>query len=450
MGEIANYKINGVDIYGLKNEFSSSPILMEAFAPNDWVTEDESEEDAGYLGFKTTREIAVERLDAQGFTLRRSIDALRAAAHELRDYMASPKDDPDEEDTEWLYLDDYGSRIEWDEIFPVLEDDEATVSGYAQVLKSHLDTEKTWFPSIVEHGTVIAPVNALAKRLLSCEAHSVLWASPFFPEDIAPEFILRICLESAPGGSTVEYDCTHPLRYWDESLEDQLWAYLNRTTFSPAAQTIVLTEGETDDRFLGYGFELLRPNVKHLFRFFDCHNGAEPERSAAALQKLCASMASAGLQEKFLFLFDNDAVGNSSLQKTPADMPENMKAMPLPELEVANDYPTFGPNGLARANVNGRAVSIEFFLGVDSLKNGDGELRPIVWNEFHSGTYQGSFAKDDKKEIQQSFEQAVQDAREHGIASSKHDWGPMEYLLDTLIESASKLNGPAINYQRLF
>ena len=48
----------------------------------------------------------------------------------------------------------------------------------------------------------------------------------------------------------------------------------------------------------------------------------------------------------------------------------------MPDIELANNYPTIGPNGEEYMNINGRACSIELFLGKDVLSE-DGKYIPV-------------------------------------------------------------------------
>ena len=94
---------------------------------------------------------------------------------------------------------------------------------------------------------------------------------------------------------------------------------------------------------------------------------------------------------------DNDAVGRDALRQLEnTRLPPNIGVMTLPELAVANRYPTLGPLGKLSGNVNGLAVSIEFFAGEQLLMEaGGGEPDPVVWGSYISGlkTYQGELSR---------------------------------------------------------
>jgi hypothetical protein len=71
-------------------------------------------------------------------------------------------------------------------------------------------------------------------------------------------------------------------------------------------------------------------------------------------------------------------------------LPDNIKVTCLPDIAIASRYPTIGPQGTHDLDVNGRATSIELFLGRHNLTM-DGTLIPIVWANFVSRVdrYQG-------------------------------------------------------------
>ncbi len=64
------------------------------------------------------------------------------------------------------------------------------------------------------------------------------------------------------------------------------------------------------------------------------------------------------------------------------DIPVNFKVLTLPSIELAEDYPTIGPSGLANLNINGTACSIEFFLGKDVLLDDEGIFEPVIWTQY--------------------------------------------------------------------
>lgn len=87
-------------------------------------------------------------------------------------------------------------------------------------------------------------------------------------------------------------------------------------------------------------------------------------------------------------------------------LPENILAVRLPDIELAKENPTIGPQGFHLVNVNGRAASIELYLGRTTLTL-NGELRHVRWTSYNKSvrTYQGEVEANG--EIQHDFLQAL-------------------------------------------
>lgn len=202
---------------------------------------------------------------------------------------------------------------------------------------------------------------------------------------------------------------------------------------------IVLAEGKTDDDYIRKSLKLLFPDVCHMFKFFDYRSDAQPERNSSALAKFCNAIVSLNLQEKFIFLFDNDAAGKEGLRKTPTHLPANMKAITLPGLPFAANCPTISPDGPSHSDIDGRAVAIEFLLGDDALTRSDGSYCPVEWTGREGGAYQGKLEGDGKQNAQRIFEKAIEESLFNGEPSPGYDWEKMIQLLTHIINTAVSL-----------
>ena len=76
----------------------------------------------------------------------------------------------------------------------------------------------------------------------------------------------------------------------------------------------------------------------------------------------------------------------------------------LPDIELAKSYPSDGPQGKHMVDVNGRAASIELYLGKHNLTDPQGKFIPVKWGgrAGKSGEYQGEI--NGRGEIQKRFE----------------------------------------------
>ncbi|HEY2541077.1 MAG TPA: HEPN/Toprim-associated domain-containing protein [Stellaceae bacterium] len=137
----------------------------------------------------------------------------------------------------------------------------------------------------------------------------------------------------------------------------------------------LLTEGVTDSRILSVSLSEFYPEARDIYSFVD-FEGFKVEGGASPLVRLLRGFAGAGLTDRYIAIFDNDAAGHEALASLKIiALPSNIRAITLPDLEFARDYPTIGPTGKVSADISGAAVSIESFLGRDALIR-DGELRP--------------------------------------------------------------------------
>lgn len=115
----------------------------------------------------------------------------------------------------------------------------------------------------------------------------------------------------------------------------------------------------------------------------------------------------AGIRNRIIALYDNDSAGLSEIKVLKnIPIPSNVRIMHLPDLEMCLHYPTIGPGGSSIDNINGRACSIEMFLGKDILKK-SGEYEPVRWKSYIDkvDAYQGEIVS--KSEVLKQFKLKV-------------------------------------------
>jgi hypothetical protein len=191
----------------------------------------------------------------------------------------------------------------------------------------------------------------------------------------------------------------------------------------------LLTEGVTDSRILSASLNEFYPEARDLYSFVD-FEGFKVEGGASPLAKLLRGFAGAGLTDRYVAIFDNDAAGHEAfaLVKSVA-LPPNIRAMTLPDLEFARNYPTIGPTGKVNTDINGSAVSIETFLGRDALIR-DGKLRPVRWSQWNNGAkrYQGEI--EGKHEVCERYLAAIKEIKNPKVLRRK--FADMDALLCTI------------------
>ncbi|MEA2839873.1 MAG: hypothetical protein QOF41_1203 [Methylobacteriaceae bacterium] len=124
---------------------------------------------------------------------------------------------------------------------------------------------------------------------------------------------------------------------------------------------LIATEGSSDTHILNRAFQLLRPAIADFFRFIDVRDG-HPFSGTGSLVKFAEGLAKIDVQNRTIFLLDNDAEGVSAFRKIDKMiLPLNMRALTLPTLDAFENFPTIGPEGEQTADINGRAAAIECY-----------------------------------------------------------------------------------------
>ncbi len=199
-----------------------------------------------------------------------------------------------------------------------------------------------------------------------------------------------------------------------------------------AAPTIVLTEGSSDATVLQSAVDLLRPHLTGFITFMDY--SASPAGGVDGVVKGLRAFAAAGVGNRVIGLLDNDTAGKEGMRQIGLNpLPARMKAVQLPPLELATNYPSLGTEGLVSKDINGSAVSIELFMGEDVLRDHNGLLTPVQmgsWNEQHK-QYQGAITA--KADIKRKFFDKV-DAAKKG-AFKPEEWRDLDDLLGYIVGS---------------
>lgn len=161
---------------------------------------------------------------------------------------------------------------------------------------------------------------------------------------------------------------------------------------------LILTEGKSDTKILSAAIDAMYPEYADLFQFVDFEEFSI-SGGASMLSQMVKAFAGVRSRQHILALFDNDTAGIVEQLKVAKvkTLPPNIRTMLLPDIALAEDYPTIGPEGERNMNVNGAASSIELFLGRSSLTDDDGTLHKIRWTNWNSqiDCYQGAMENKD-------------------------------------------------------
>lgn len=143
--------------------------------------------------------------------------------------------------------------------------------------------------------------------------------------------------------------------------------------------------------------------------------------------KFAEGLAKINVQNRVLFVLDNDAEGVDGLARIEAlGMPANMRALTLPTLPALSAIPTLGPEGAGIADINGRAAAIECYLDLAAGGAPDPVVRWSNWKR-SIGTYQGTLEAED-----------VYARAFHAHASEpSYDTSKLMAVVDEIVEAAA-------------
>ena len=217
-------------------------------------------------------------------------------------------------------------------------------------------------------------------------------------------------------------------------LVDAGWASVS--DFAAGAsrtQTIlVATEGTTDSRILQRAFSTLRPDIADFFRFVDVDE-RHPFSGTGNLVKFAEGLVRIDIQNKVLFILDNDAEGVDALKRLKdLQMPPNMRAILLPDHDAFRSFPTIGPEGTRKSDINGRAAAIECYLDLRLPNYGP----PVVrWSNYKKDidAWQGAL------EYKETYMRHFLEQAPETLGNGGYDTAKLEWVLDAITTQATLL-----------
>lgn len=246
---------------------------------------------------------------------------------------------------------------------------------------------------------------------------------------------LRLLLEVCGVSDELVYDLTDlHLGGWVDGTDDLVEhaEEIISDGFDISRRVIVLTEGNSDRWILERSLKLLYPHISDYFRFLD-FEGARIGGGAGSLANIVKAFAGAGIINRIIALFDNDTAAKSAINTLNLiSLPDNIVVLQYPAIDLANNYPTIGPTGLANINVNGLAGSIELYLGTDVLTDHDGNLSPVQWQGYDTklGKYQGEIL--DKGNLLKKFDNKVSICEADASKVLEYDWTGIKAIVDEM------------------
>jgi hypothetical protein len=356
----------------------------------EFTEKDEDGEDREYVVYENTAKNIKQRLDVMGFSLHNIEKA-------IQDNIPSFMEDEYEDKNKF-------TRKEKEVLTSSLLSDwiSACDTLYHAPLKSVFDMDiEKWD---IEKEQRLKQLPVLAKVMLGNDPYGWIQC---FPGDLRAAF--RLCLENRDNDLLVRVDVSEAVGWsygeGEKICSDAIKSFSDG--FAHAEKIIILTEGPIDTWILNKSLESLYPHLKDFYSFIDFSNfkvdGGFPNRVANVKM-----LAGSEILNRVIALFDNDTAGLEACNiLSKVSMPDNIKVLRLPDIEIAKSYPTIGPTGLMNFDINGKACGIEMFLGADVLKDDKNNFLPVVWGGYNAkiGQYQGKVEQ--KEEIQKKFKKKV-------------------------------------------
>lgn len=208
----------------------------------------------------------------------------------------------------------------------------------------------------------------------------------------------------------------------------------SRESFQPGARRgqkiLIATEGASDARIIRRALDILRSDVADFFNFVDVE-----ERhhfwGTGNLVKFAEGLFRIDIQNKVLFVFDNDAEGVDAYRKLEAlNLPPNMRSMLLPSLDEFRNFPARGPEGVSVSDINGRAAAIECYLDLNLPSYPPAQ---VLWSNYKKeiDAWQGAL------EFKDTYQHHFYKQSPETLRAGPYDASKLLKLLDALIAEAA-------------
>ena len=418
MGSYCELYINDCEVFSSKSYVVSE--VMTLFRENDKnsstkiIIEDDEEHEEAVIEYQASAKAVKQRLDIMGFSLKYVIaDFESMRANKILELSECVAESPEGYWQEELTLYQKSTFKNYLEAFEVITD-----SGIHPVyyLQKNPDSSK------------------LIQSILSDNYEDFYWAFPC--SDIRCFF--RAIIEITPEESIVRQDISELVSSGYYELDDNVCenALHELTSAYPSnSKIIVLTEGKTDKEVLEQSLKLLYPHLHEYYSFMDF--SFLPPGGAGNLVNLLKSFSGAGITNKVLALFDNDTAAFSAVQSLNSiQLPDNIKVLHYPDIDLTQKYQTIGPNGTSIQNINGLACSIELYFGEDILKE-NGKFIPVQWKSLDArvNKYQGEIQN--KDQLKKKFMSKLKNCQTNPSTINSNEWKDIDKILRCIFAATS-------------
>ena len=427
MGSYTELSVSGYPIVSSKSY--AIPTVMTIFRETDkrvfqrrvsernpvvWgVTPPEEDDDERAVTYECVVGNVSDRLDVMGFTIKRCRDDFeRIRVEQIEEYKSWENEDRE---------DFYSKEIQFLESL--------TFEKYLEVLGEIIrDKEKTYHLDYEKLNTL----DPVRKHIFSNEEYEL----GLFGTDIRS--LIRVACSIVSRHEVVTQDLTEVVNagYYSENDDVCESAVRLLTADHPEnAPRIILTEGSSDVEILRQGLSLLYPHLVGYYCFLD-FSASRAQGGAGNLVNTVKSFSGAGVSNRIIAIFDNDAAGFDARRLLAAiSLPRNIAVCNYPNTDFLRSYPTLGPSGRVDLDVNGLAASIELYLGTDVLTGSNGQLHPVQWKGFIEslGKYQGEVMH--KSEIQAMFFKKAARCASSPVEMQSADWRELREVFQVIFHA---------------
>lgn len=432
MGSYAYLRIGDLKLYSTKNDFD--PSVMMLFSEQDkrilpylpTESDIDSDPDLDYapkaiVQYAINLSVAQDRLEFMGFTLSQAKHYFQEGLEQQLAQLTERRGNPS-----WEHEAMRAILAREEVILKALSFD-AWLESFSFIVSNKLKSDShLWY----EDKPSELPLTPLVRYMLGDSSEGFFG----FP---ALDFraFMRAAVEIIGTNAELVYDVTDLVEGGYFGADEDLCSYARRDMvedFAVNHKIVVLTEGKSDKSVLEGSMKLLYPHLIDYYSFMD-FEGARAPGGAPALVATVKAFIGAGIVNRIVAFFDNDTAARSAMRTLDGlKIPKSVRIMRYPNIPVACNYPTLGPQGTVNMNVNGLAGSIELYFGDDILRSRDGTLTPVQWRGFDEALrqYQGEILN--KGDLQARFATKLADclANRHQIEDC--DWSGIRAILDLL------------------
>jgi len=156
-----------------------------------------------------------------------------------------------------------------------------------------------------------------------------------------------------------------------------------------------------------------------------------PFGGAGNLFRFLQGLISISIQNNVVVVYDNDLEGVLNFERScDLNIPQSMRVLKLPDRPEFMQFPSIGPNGRHKSNINGKAAAIECYLGT-------GEHSEVRWTSYNakSNQYQGELV--DKTAYMKAF--LDQRLKLHG-----YNYDRVESVLSMIVKNCVQMREQAV------